>query len=113
MHHPQLEVTVGAEGTTFKGLDDLAIQAAIDYVAARGGGRTVALHDGTYQLHNSVRLRSGVRLVGQGRGTVLRKCASVTVPLTEDTDWYGNRVTVEEASGFRIDADGDSAWAAR
>ncbi|NCQ32591.1 MAG: hypothetical protein GW802_35165 [Armatimonadetes bacterium] len=37
MHHPQLEVTVGAEGTTFKGLDDLAIQAAIDYVAARGG----------------------------------------------------------------------------
>jgi hypothetical protein len=96
-----LRVTVGPEGADFCGTNDLAIQGAIEYVATRGGG-TVEVGPGTYLLHNSVRLRSHVRLLGSGPETLLQKTPSVTVPLTEDTDWYDNRVTVSDASAFRV-----------
>ena len=96
-----IAVTVGPAGADFEGSDSLVIQAAIEYVAARGGG-TVKLLPGTFGLFNSIRLRSGVELVGFGPHTVLLKEPSVTVPLVEDTDWYEHRVTVAETSGFRV-----------
>lgn len=94
-------VTVGPADADFIGSDDLAIQAAIEYVAAHGCG-TVRVGPGTYRLGNSVRLRSHVRLIGAGCDTVLLKEPSVTVPLVEDTDWYDSRVVVSDASGFRV-----------
>lgn len=96
-----ISVTVGPAGADFTGTDNLVVQAAIEYVAARGGG-TVKLLPGTYSLFNSVRLRSDIELVGSGPDTVLFKEPSVTVPLLEDTDWYEHRVTVSDASGFRV-----------
>lgn len=95
------QVTVGPSGADFCGSDDLAIQAAIEYVAAHGGG-TVQVAPGTYRLYNSVRLRSHVQLVGSGPETLLFKEPSTTVPIVEDTDWYETRVTVADASPFRV-----------
>jgi len=96
-----LQVTVGHSDADFCGATDLVIQAAIEYVTARGGG-AVQIGPGTYELHNSVRLRSHVRLLGSGAETRLLKAPSVTVPVVEDTDWYDHRVTVSDASGFRV-----------
>ncbi len=96
-----LTVTVAPAGAQFNGADDLVIQAAIEYVAARGGG-TVSIAPGLYRLNNSVRLRSRVSLVGAGPDTVLAKEPSETVPLAEDTDWYESRVTVASAAPFRV-----------
>lgn len=81
--------------------DDQIIQGAIETVAARGGG-TVRLGPGTYTLHNSVRLRSGVRLIGSGDDTLLYKPASQTVDIVEDSDWYDRHVVVADASPFRV-----------
>ena len=96
-----MKVTVGHANADFNGADDLTIQAAIEYVTARGGG-TVELKAGTYRLNNSVRLRSGISLVGAGPDTVLMKEPSVTVPLIEESDWYEARVTVADVSAFRV-----------
>lgn len=81
--------------------DGAIIQQAIEYIAALGGG-TVHVAPGTYHLHNSVRLRSGVRLIGSGPDTVLFKEPSTTVPIVADADWYETKVTVSDASAFRV-----------
>jgi hypothetical protein len=96
-----MTVTVGPVGADFNGQDDLVIQAAIDYVAARGGG-TVEVRPGLYRLQNSVRLRSGITLVGSGPDTVLFKEPSATVAITEDSDWYDHQVTVADPSPFKV-----------
>jgi hypothetical protein len=103
----RLEVTVGPSSspytgsdhsvTAFTGSDHLALQSAVDYAAARGGG-TVRILPGTYEMGNSLLLRDGIRVVGTGDATILRKCDSVTTPLTANIDWYeelvirGNRL---------------------
>ena len=94
-------VTVGPASAQFTGETDLAVQAAVDYVAARGGG-TVELLPGTYCVRNSIRLRSSVSLVGAGEKSILLKAPSVTVPLAEDVDWYQWCVTVEDPTGFTV-----------
>src|SRR2546427_523260 len=96
-----LKVTVGPSGADFNGMEDLAIQAAIEYVSARGGG-TVHLMPGLFRLETSVRLRSRITLTGSGDETVLFKAPSATTPLVEDTDWYESRVTVADASPFKV-----------
>src|SRR5262245_14466410 len=60
-----LTVTVGPEKADLVGTTDRAIQAAVDYVAGRGGG-TVRILPGTYRLRNSIFLLSKVRLLGSG-----------------------------------------------
>ncbi len=96
-----MKVTVAPSGADFNGTNDLTIQAAIDYVAARGGGE-VKVGPGEYRLNNSVRLRSNIALIGSGTDTVLLKEPSATVSLIEDTDWYESRITVADASPFRV-----------
>ncbi|MBT3268687.1 right-handed parallel beta-helix repeat-containing protein [Candidatus Poribacteria bacterium] len=96
-----LRVRVGPEGGEFVGSTHFALQAAVDYVGGRGGG-VVEVAAGTYTLRDAVHLRSGVRIVGQGPTTVLRKAASVTTRLTEDMDWYDGHITVDDPSGFDV-----------
>src|SRR3954469_21183182 len=50
----RLTLTVGPDRGDLSGLDDKAIQAALDYVARLGG--TVRLLPGTYTLRNAVHL---------------------------------------------------------
>jgi hypothetical protein len=97
----KLTVTVGHGDADFAGKDHLALQAAVDYVRALGGG-VVRILPGTYEMGNSLFLRTGLQLVGAGEGTILRKGPSAATKLVDDTDWYDTQVTVEDASIFRV-----------
>ena len=96
-----LEISVGPRGGDFLGRDHRVLQAAVEYVAARGGG-TVRLLPGTYSMGNSLFLRSGVRVVGAGEKTVLLKSPSAATRLVDDLDWYGRQVTVRDPSIFAV-----------
>jgi len=92
-------IKVGQDRGDIVGNDDLALQRAVDAVAAHGGG-TVEVGPGTYLLRNSVRMRSNVRLAGSGEDTVLRKSDGVCTPFVIDADYGQSKVTVEDPSGF-------------
>ena len=81
----QTHVTVGPSGADFEGQTHRALQGAVEYVAAFGGG-TVEVLPGTYRMGNAVHLRSGVRLVGSGEDTVLMKNPSTTTKLADDME---------------------------
>ncbi len=93
-------LTVGQTAGDLRGTDNRVIQAAIDYVARLGGG-TVTLLPGTYELADSVHLRSHVTLRGGGDGVVLRKDAGFQVPLTTDGDYGEAQVSVAAPERWR------------
>lgn len=95
----RVRVTVGASGADVTGDTHRAIQSAVEMVAALGGG-TVAILPGEYHLGNAIHLRNGVRFMGDGERTVLRKRPVSVTPLADDLDWYGWRVAVEDPTGF-------------
>ncbi|NUP98793.1 MAG: right-handed parallel beta-helix repeat-containing protein [Armatimonadetes bacterium] len=97
----RIVLTVGPESAHLPGFHRPAIQAAIDHVAALGGG-TVKLLPGRYELRNAVIMRAGVRLEGCGEETWLAKAAEVSSPLIEDTDWYESVVRVADPRGFQV-----------
>ena len=97
----RLTITVGPDHADLAGTSDRALQAAVDYVARLGGG-TVSVLPGTYRLRNAVYLQSKVRLTGSGAATLLMKEPSATTQLAEDSDWYDQEITLEDASGFAI-----------
>lgn len=97
----RLTITVGPGKADLVGANDRVIQAAVDYVTRLGGG-TVRVLPGTYTLRNAVFLPSGIRLVGSGPESVLTKIASRTVPLADDSDWYDQEITLQDAAGFRV-----------
>jgi nitrous oxidase accessory protein NosD len=97
----RLTITVGTRDADIVGSDQRAIQGAIDQLARLGGG-TVHVKAGEYRLRNAVLLQSGVRLVGDGAGTVLVKEPSSTTPLEADSDWYDQEITLRDATGFRV-----------
>lgn len=99
-----LTVTVGPKDADLVGTSHKVLQAAVDYVAGLGGG-TVQILPGEYHLRGSVRLRSGVRLLGSGSDSILTKNASQTVKLAADSDWYDQEITLVDAKGFEV---GDS-----
>src|SRR6185503_3191530 len=96
-----LIVTVGPEKADLIGTTDRAIQAAVDYVAGRGGG-TVRILPGTYRLRNSIFLQSKVRLLGSGTDSVLVKEASATTKLIVDGDHWDQEITLADPGGFRV-----------
>lgn len=96
-----LTLTVGNADADLVGSDHRVIQAAIDQVAGLGGG-TVKIRAGTYRLRNAVYLRSGVNLIGEGQGTLLIKEPSATTPLSHDSDWYDQEITLTDAQAFRV-----------
>ncbi|MCA9263779.1 MAG: right-handed parallel beta-helix repeat-containing protein [Planctomycetales bacterium] len=97
----RLTIKVGNMSGDLVGNDDKVLQAAVDYVARVGGG-TVQLSPGTFTLRNAVYLSSQIRLIGSGPETVITKIASETVPLTHDSDWYDQEITVDGKHGFRV-----------
>ena len=97
----RLTVTVGQAKANLVGDDHRVLQAAVDYVAALGGG-TVHVLPGQYRLRNTVYLRSKVRLVGEGDATVLRKEPSRTTKLAADSDWYDQEITLADDQGFQL-----------
>jgi len=96
-----MTVTVGPANADVIGTDNLAIQKAVDRVAAAGGG-TVLIKAGTYMLGNSVHLASHITLRGEGpTKTILKKTAGVQSKLKLDADYGEFKATVEDASGFK------------
>ncbi|TAM84694.1 MAG: hypothetical protein EPN47_00855 [Acidobacteria bacterium] len=97
----RMTVTVGPENADVIGADNIAIQKAVDRVAAAGGG-IVLIKAGTYILANSVRLPSHITLRGEGPDkTILKKAPGVGSKLKLDADYGEYKATVEDASGFR------------
>jgi hypothetical protein len=97
----RLTITVGCKDGDLVGTTDKVIQAAVDYVAQRGGG-TVRIQPGTYRCRNAVYLPSRIRLVGSGTETILAKEASSTSKLAANSDWYDQEITLADAHGFQI-----------
>jgi hypothetical protein len=97
----RLTITVGPKKADLVGTTDRVIQAAVDYVAPRGGG-TVRVLPGTYRLRNSIFLQSRVRLVGNGTDSVLFKEPSVATKLIVDGDHWDQEITLAESKGFQV-----------
>ncbi|TVP98081.1 MAG: hypothetical protein EA381_13260 [Planctomycetaceae bacterium] len=97
----RLTISVGVDRGDLVGRDDKVLQAAVDYVAGRGGG-TVKVLPGTYTLRNAVFLRSGIRLVGSGLDSVITKIPSERIALSDDSDWYDREITLADSAGFRV-----------
>jgi parallel beta-helix repeat protein len=95
-----ISITVGTEHADIIGIDNRALQAAVDYVAGLGGG-TVYIKPGVYLMKDSLHLRSHVNVVGQGEA-ILRKCDGVKSLLATDGDYGQEEVTPVEPSGFEI-----------
>jgi hypothetical protein len=112
-----MTVTIGPANADVIGTDNVAIQKAVDRVAAAGGG-TVLIKAGTYTLSNSIRLASHITLRGEGpEKTILQKVAGVQSKLAVDADYGEYKATVADASGFRtgmgvsvVDKDQRSGW---
>ena len=97
----RLSISVGPKKADLVGTNEKALQAAVDYMARMGGG-TVQVLPGEYRLRNAVHLRDKVRILGSGEDSVLIKEASVKVKLADDSDWYDQEITLENATGFRV-----------
>ena len=92
-------ISVGQAGTTLVGSDNRALQAAVDYVAALGGG-VVEIGPGEYVMHDSLHLRSNVTVRGTKGKTILRKAKGEVTPLELDGDYGEQQITVQDPTGF-------------
>ena len=97
----RLTITVGRKDADLVGRDDKVLQAAVDYVARLGGG-TVHVLPGVYTLRSAVFLPSKIRLLGSGADSIITKIPSETVALADDSDWYDQEITLEDAKSFRV-----------
>jgi hypothetical protein len=98
---PAVRITVGLADADLVGRDNRALQAAVDYVAALGGG-TVEIGPGEYLMRDSLHLRPRVTVRGAGDKTVLKKDAAVVSPLAADGDFGEEAITLVEPAGFEL-----------
>ena len=90
-------ITVGRNA--YAGDTNVAIQKAVDDVAAAGGGEVI-VPAGTYMMHDALHLRSGVRVVGR-KGAILKKVPSVTSPLAGSIGYGHYEFIAAEPEKFR------------
>ena len=101
-------IRVGLEGADINGADNRALQAAIEYVAALGGG-AVEIGPGEFLMRDSLHLRENVTVRGTAGQTVLRKADGHLSSLTLDGDFGEQQVSVADATGFEVGA-GVAIW---
>lgn len=94
-------ITVGRKDTELIGDDNRALQAAVDYIAALGGG-TVEIGPGEYLMRDSLHLRPHVTVRGTSNETVLRKADGTVSRLQLDGDFGEQQITVKDATGFEV-----------
>jgi hypothetical protein len=97
----RMVITVGPDKADLVGATDRVIQAAVDYIARRGGG-TVHVLPGRYRLRNSIFLQSKVRILGSQTDSVLFKEPSVATKLIVDGDHWDQEVTLADPRGFQV-----------
>lgn len=111
MHTPMKDrplVRVGVDQGDIRGADNRALQAAVDYVAALGGG-VVEIGPGEYLMRDSLHLRSHVTVRGVAGKSVLRKAPSAVSPLKLDGDYGEEQITLMNPAGFSV-GDGVAVW---
>ncbi|MHC4713328.1 MAG: right-handed parallel beta-helix repeat-containing protein [Planctomycetota bacterium] len=107
-------VTVGVDKGDVRGGDNRAIQTAVD--ALPPGGGTVELLEGEFTCIDAVHLRRGVRLVGQGEKTVLRRADGFRVPIRISADYAQLKITpvdispFSEGRGLYVRDNGSDGW---
>ena len=94
-------ITVGKDKAELIGSDDRVLQAAVDYIAALGGG-VVEIGAGEYLMHDSLHLRRNVTIRGKKGKTTLRKADAVVSALALDGDFGEQQITVEDPTGFAV-----------
>jgi len=94
-------IRVGRQGADMNGTDHRVLQAAVDYVAALGGG-VVEIGEGEYLMGDSLHLRSNVTIRGQKGKTILRKADAMVSLLALDGDFGEQQVTVQDPAGFAV-----------
>lgn len=92
-------ISVGITQGDIIGNTDMAIQAAIDYLANIGGG-TVNIGEGNYTLNTAIHLRSNVNLIGIPGKTILKKAAVIVSRLSCDADLHQHEITLHEPEKF-------------
>jgi parallel beta-helix repeat protein len=80
------------------GNDSAALQAAADML---GRGDTLEIGPGTYAMHNSLFVPSGVTVSGTPGQTILKKSDGVESRLVEDGDYGESQLRVAEPDKFR------------
>ncbi|MEK6258329.1 MAG: right-handed parallel beta-helix repeat-containing protein [Planctomycetota bacterium] len=94
-------ITVGQGSADIVGSDNRALQAAVDYIAALGGG-TVEIGAGTYTMRDSLHLRPHVTVRGVKGQTILRKADAVSSLLGCDGDFGEEQLTLKDPAGFEV-----------
>ena len=79
-------ITVGNQDAALIGNDHRVLQAAVDYIAALGGG-TVEIGPGEFVMRDSLHLRSHVTVRGTEGETILRKAHGAKSKLAMDGDF--------------------------
>lgn len=101
-------VTVGKQDADIVGQDQRALQAAVDYVAALGGG-DVEIGPGVFDMADSLHLRRFVTVRGTPGKTILRKTKAAVSPLALDGDYGEEQVTLVQGEGFAVGS-GIAIW---
>jgi len=101
-------VKVGQANADIIGSDNRALQAAVDYVAALGGG-VVQIGPGEYVMRDSLHLRSFIAVRGTAGRTILRKADGAASALALDGDYGEEQITVSDPQGFQV-GDGVAIW---
>lgn len=94
-------IRVGIDQGDFRGADNRVLQAAVDYVAALGGG-TVAIGPGRFVMRNALFLRNSVAVTGEPGKTILAACDGLESPLAMDGDCNERQITLANPEGFRV-----------
>lgn len=84
----------------YRGNNTASLQRAVDDAAAAGGG-TVEIPDGNYMMTNSLHLRSGVNVLGEGKA-VLLKAPSISSPIADYLGYGHYEFTVSQPEKFKI-----------
>lgn len=93
------EITVGSKNADIKGNDGKAIQAAIDLAAIRHIPG-VRVKKGIYGCKNTIMLRSGVKLSGEGARTVIRREPVRKSFLIRNVNHYERAISVQHPGLF-------------
>jgi hypothetical protein len=101
-------ITVGNKDAALVGKDNRVLQAAVDYIAALGGG-TVEVGPGEFLMRDSLHLRSHVAVRGTEGKTILRKGTGAESALVLDGDFGEQQITIENADDFQV-GDGVAIW---
>ena len=96
---PEKIITVGGNDANIPGFTNQAVQIAVDALPSEGG--TVKMDIGEFRIMAPIRLRSNVKLIGSGSGTILKRIAGYHSNFIIDADYGELKVTVKDASGFK------------